>query len=48
MGGRTAISIPKILFPASNQRKNLIFMDHQKKGTAKLQGSNSCGNKVAD
>ena len=32
VGGRTATDIPKTPSPASNHRKNFIFMDHQKKG----------------
>jgi hypothetical protein len=31
LGGRTATNIPHIPSPTSNHRKNLIFMDHQKK-----------------
>ena len=31
LDGRTATNIPKIPSPASNHRKNWIFMDHQKK-----------------
>ena len=30
MDGRTAINIPKPPSPASNHRKNLIFIDHHK------------------
>ena len=31
VGGRIATNVPKIPSPASNQGRNLIFMDHQKK-----------------
>ena len=51
MGGRTAISIPKIPSPAQNHQKTLIFMDNHKKGATKLHGSKmcmkSCGNMSA-
>ena len=32
VGGRTATNIPKTPSPASNHRKNFIFMDHHQKG----------------
>ena len=40
MGGRAAANIPKMLSAASNHRKNMIFMDHQK---MEPPNSESCG-----
>ena len=44
MGGKTVISIPEIPSPTPNNRKNLIFKGHQKKGTTQFHGSKSCTN----